>query len=141
MTKKTLAAGDPIESRCTKCRKITNHIVVAMEGEVPVKVQCNTCDGQHKYYPPAAKKKATAKKPATRTRKTADPKVAEQEEWQTRKADIEAKPATAYAMDTAFKVGSVMKHPKFGLGLVQSSLGPGKVEVLFEDGRKKMRCL
>ena len=140
MTNKAPAAGDPIESRCTKCRKITNHIIVAMDGDVPVKVQCNTCDGQHKYYPPAAKKTA-AKKPAPRTRKTADPKVAEQEEWQSLKADIEAKPAVDYAMTTAFKVGSVMKHPKFGLGVVQSSLGPGKVEVLFEDGRKKMRCL
>lgn len=134
MANKPLAVGDPIESRCTKCRKITNHIIVAITDDVPAKVQCNTCDGQHKYRPPAAPKKTT-------TRRTVDPKAAEQKEWLELKPKIEGKDAIAYSMETAFKVGSVMKHPKFGLGLVQSSLGPQKVEVLFEDGRKKMRCL
>ena len=135
MTSTTLSAGDPIESRCTKCRKITNHIIVAVKENIPVKVQCNTCEGQHKYRPPTAKKK-----PAT-TRRTVDPKLAEQKEWQKLRQEIEAKEAIAYSMETAFKVGSVMKHPVFGLGLVQNVLGPQKIEVLFESGTKKMRCL
>ena len=128
-----LAAGDPIESRCTKCRKITNHIIVAMAEGVPAKVQCNTCSGQHKYRPPTVRKK-----PAPR--RAVDPAIAEQKEWLKLQADIEAKDATTYTMETAFKVGSVMKHPMFGLGLVQGNLGPKKVEVLFEDGKRKMRC-
>ncbi len=33
-----------------------------------------------------------------------------------------------------------MQHPVFGLGFVLQSLGDGKVEVLFEDGKKKLRC-
>lgn len=134
MPSTTLAAGDPIESRCTKCRKITNHIIVAMAEDVPAKVQCNTCSGQHKYRPPTVRKK-----PATR--RTVDPKIAEQKEWLKLQSDIEAKAAINYTMETAFKVGSVMKHPDFGLGLVQGNLGPQKVEVLFEDGKRKMRCL
>ncbi len=69
-----LTPGDPIEARCTKCRKNTNHIVVAMKDDLPAKVQCNTCSGQHKYRPPTA-----PKKPAVR--RTVDPKVAEQKEW------------------------------------------------------------
>ena len=42
MQNKTLSAGDQVESRCTKCRKVTNHIVIAMTGDTPSKVQCNT---------------------------------------------------------------------------------------------------
>ena len=128
-----LVAGDPIESRCTKCRKITNHIIVAVAEGVPAKVQCNTCSGQHKYRPPTVRKK-----PAPR--RAVDPAIAEQKEWLKLQADIEAKDATTYTMETAFKVGSVMKHPMFGLGLVQGNLAPKKVEVLFEDGKRKMRC-
>ena len=134
MQSTTLSVGDPTESRCTKCRKITNHIVVAMAEGLPAKVECNTCSGQHKYRPPAVRKK-----PATR--RTVDPRIAEQKEWQKLQPDIEAKTAIDYTMKTAFKVGSVMKHPTFGLGLVQGNLGPQKVEVLFEDGKRKMRCL
>ena len=54
---------------------------------------------------------------------------------------LEDKLAVDYSMTTAFKVGTVIQHPQFGLGLVQNNVGPGKIEVLFEDGKKKMRCL
>lgn len=130
----TLSVGNPVESRCTKCRKITNHIVVAMAEGLPVKVECNTCGGQHKYRPPTVRKKPV-------TRRNLDPKAAEQKEWLKLQSDIEAKAAIDYTMETAFKVGAVMQHPTFGLGLVQGHLGPQKVEVLFEDGKRKLRCL
>jgi hypothetical protein len=133
MQSTTLSAGDPIESRCTKCRKNTNHIIVAMTDEGPAKVQCNTCGGQHKYRPPTAPKKAAV-------RRTVDPKIAEQKEWQSLRPGMDSKQATDYSMTTAFKVDSLMNHPVFGLGLVQSLAGPRKVRVLFEDGKKTMRC-
>jgi hypothetical protein len=134
MSEKKPAVGDPIESRCTKCRKITNHIIVAIVDDAPKKVQCNTCDGQHNYRPPTVRKKAAGRKPV-------DPSIAEQAEWQELRSTIEGKQAIDYSMTNSFKVGSVVKHAKFGLGLVQRSLGSQKIEVLFEDGKKKMRCL
>jgi hypothetical protein len=134
MQNATLTAGGPIEARCTKCRKITNHIIVAMADDVPAKVECNTCKGQHKYRKPAERK-------APATRRTVDPKIAQQKEWEGLRSEIESKQALGYSMETAFKVGSVMSHPVFGLGLVQAKIGPQKIEVLFEDGKKKMRCL
>jgi len=132
MPKTKMSVGDPIESRCTKCRKITNHIIVALKEDVPAKVQCNTCSGQHLYRPPTATRKTT--------RRTIDPKIAEQDEWQTLKSKIVNKAAIQYTMSTVFKVGNVMDHPSFGLGLVQKVIGEQKVEVLFEEGKKKMRC-
>lgn len=129
----TLSVSDPIEARCTKCRKNTNHIIVAMAEENPVKVQCNTCERQHKYRPPTTPKKAASKR-------TVDPKIAEKKEWQELMPSMSGKQKTEYSMTTAFKVGSLMDHPVFGVGIVQSSGGPRKVKVLFEDGLKTMRC-
>lgn len=128
-----LTAGDPLEARCTKCRKNTNHIVVAMKDGVPAKVQCNTCSGQHKYRSPTA-----PKKPAVR--RTVDPKVAEQKEWALLSPDMNNEQAVAYSMDTAYKVGGLINHSVFGVGVVQQVVGLRKVEVLFESGKKIMRC-
>jgi len=128
-----LTPGDPIEARCTKCRKITNHIVVAMKDGAPAKVQCNTCSGQHKYRSPAA-----PKKPAVR--RTVDPKAAEQKEWASLSPDMNNEQAVAYSMDTAYKVGALINHSVFGVGIVQQVVGLRKIEVLFESGKKIMRC-
>lgn len=133
MADKTLAAGDPIETRCTKCRKITNHIVIAMLDDTPAKVKCNTCEGEHKYRVPAKRKAPAVRKPV-------DPKLAEKKEWAKLQPEIENQPAKKYSMSGSFNTGETVKHPAFGLGIVQEPLGPGKIEILFEDGKKKMRC-
>ena len=133
MQSPTLSAGDPIEARCTKCRKNTGHIIVTMAEEGPGNVQCNACDRQHKYRPPTA-----AKKPSVR--KTIDPKDAERKEWELLRPNMKSEKATDYSMTDAYKVKALINHPVFGLGLVQRVVGPQKVEVLFEDGKKTMRC-
>ncbi|PLX75391.1 MAG: hypothetical protein C0615_07945 [Desulfuromonas sp.] len=132
MQNKTLSAGDQVESRCTKCRKVTNHIVIAMTGDTPSKVQCNTCEGQHKFRAPTAEPKKRA------VRKPVDPKIAEQKAWD--KLELDDTQAVAYSMDKAYKVGDVIKHKKFGLGQVQEIGGTRKIGVLFADGLKTMRC-
>lgn len=128
-----LTPGDPIEARCTKCRKNTNHIVVAMKDNMPVKVECNTCSGQHKYRPPTAPKKAAV-------RRTVDPKAAEQKEWAQLSPDMNSEQAVNYSMDSFYKVGTLIKHPEFGIGINQRVVGLRKIEVLFETGKKIMRC-
>lgn len=133
MQSSKFSVGGPIEARCTKCRKNTNHIIVAMDKEVPVKVQCNTCSGQHKYRSAAA-----VKKPAVR--RTANPKIAEQKAWEELRPSMNSEQATDYSMTTPFKIGSLMNHSVFGIGVVQELAGPRKVVVLFEDGKKTMRC-
>ena len=39
---KQLTAGDFIEARCTRCKAVTNHTIIALVGTVPVRVRCNT---------------------------------------------------------------------------------------------------
>lgn len=129
----TLSVGDSIEGRCTKCRKNTAHIIVTLVEENPGKVQCTVCNREHKYRPPTA-----ARKPAAR--RTVDPKEAERQEWQALQPTMNPAKATDYSMDATYKVNALINHPVFGLGVVQRVVGPQKIEVLFEDGRKMMRC-
>jgi len=133
MESKPLSAGDPIEARCTKCRKNTNHIVIAMVEEAPAKVQCNTCSREHKFRPPTVPKKPAA-------RKTVQPKEAERNEWELLRPGMNTAKATDYSMTDAYKVKALINHPVFGIGLVQRLAGSQKIEVLFQDGKKLMRC-
>lgn len=144
MSSKKLSAGDIIESQCTRCRAVMNHTIVAMMEERVVRVQCNTCNGVHNY-----KEKKTAKVPAGKTaaakkapsagRARKDPKAAERQEWENLRPAMQSEQALGYRMDGKYKVKDLLKHPVFGLGVVVGS-APNKIEVLFEDGKKLLRC-
>ncbi|AMV71404.1 hypothetical protein JCM30471_32430 [Desulfuromonas carbonis] len=141
MTGKTPAPGDTVEARCTRCRTLTNHTIVALVETRIARVQCNTCGGTHNFHPPAEPAKSRTK--AVRTK--AEPRVSakgkgDQLAWQ--QACSEADPASAapYAMDRSYKVGTLVNHPLFGVGIVTLLTPPNKVEILFQAGRKLLRC-
>lgn len=127
------ATGDPIQARCTKCRKNTAHFIVTMAEEGPAKVQCGSCSREHTYRPPTASKKPAVKRAVSA-------KEAERKEWETLRATMDSAKAAEYSMTGAYHVKSLINHPVFGLGIVQRVVGAQKVEVLFEEGRKTMRC-
>ena len=104
-----------------------------MVGDLPVKVQCNTCGGQHRYRP-QSKPKAPVTKRVQTTRSV------KQNEWQELKEKTAGQAAITYSMTTSFKAGDIMEHSMFGTGFVRTYFNPGKVEVLFADGVKKLRC-
>ena len=126
------SVGAVIDARCTKCAKITNHIVVAIVANKPVNVQCNTCDDTHRYRQSAASPK-TAKPAGTLP-------IVKPEEWAEFRKGMNEGAARDYDMEKEYRVGSVIRHPSFGFGLVQHHTGSRKMEVLFEAGRKIMRC-
>ncbi|HKD13940.1 MAG TPA: hypothetical protein VKE71_05270 [Candidatus Angelobacter sp.] len=41
--------GDYIDDHCSRCKRTTDHSVVAMAGEEVLKTRCRTCDSEHKY--------------------------------------------------------------------------------------------
>ena len=43
-------------------------------------------------------------------------------------------------MTESFAVGDVVEHPKFGSGVVQEVFPPDKMQILFRDGAKMLRC-
>jgi hypothetical protein len=142
MRSKELSAGDIIEARCTRCRVVTNHTIIAMVGEQPARVRCNTCGGDHNYRPPqkeaAVKKAGSAPRPAgTPAKKKVN---REQEQWQAATAEVEPGLAVPYDMERSFRVNDIVDHPVFGLGVVTAVVKPNKVEILFTGGKKNLRC-
>ncbi len=133
MQNASLSVGDPIEARCTKCRKNNEHVILIIEEEAPIKVQCGICSRQHKFRLPIAEKK-----PAVR--RVVSHRDAERKEWEGLRATNDEHKATDYCMTSAYKVKAQINHPSFGLGFVQRVAGAQKVEVLFETGKKMMRC-
>ncbi|MFZ4440354.1 MAG: hypothetical protein ACOYOS_18175, partial [Syntrophales bacterium] len=61
MNLKIRAAGDFIDSQCTKCKILTNHTIVAIEGGKVAQVKCNTCGGEHNYHAPKGEKAPTTR--------------------------------------------------------------------------------
>ncbi len=61
-----LRLGDDIDDYCVKCKRLTNHLVVAFHNSaagsppVPAKVRCRSCYHEHDYLnetPPPKKKR------------------------------------------------------------------------------------
>ena len=47
----------------------------------------------------------------------------------------------AYNMNGTFPLHSLVEHPTFGVGSVVELLPPDKMDVLFRDGMKRLRCV
>lgn len=140
-----LSAGSTIETRCTRCKGVLNHTIVAMVGEKIVRVECSTCHGVHAYHPvkapkaPAAARAAGTKAPAPRKAK-ADPEAAARAEWAELQPDMDPALAVPYDMNRPYRLKSLLSHPNFGLGIVQLLIPPNKIDVLFQAGKKRLRC-
>ena len=132
MASPKLRSGAEIEAYCTKCRLNLNHIIISVADGEPNKVQCLTCDGEHKYRPPKSKT-AKSKKKAKTPKKTKKDQAAEAAISFT---EAEIDKAKEYAFNAVFKEGEILKHPKFGTGKVVSIISANRMEVIFPEGSK-----
>lgn len=167
----SLAPGQRIEARCTRCRDVTGHVIVALVDGQVAKVECCACGSVHKYYPPEAPTRQAKARPVRvqsgrergevvleQARKTPKPKAepkpkaptrAEQQtarlqaelerQWQEALARNPATPVP-YAMSGSFVLGGLVDHPTFGVGMVLALTPPDKMEILFREGVKALRC-
>jgi len=142
MTARIPSAGDIIDAYCTRCRTLMNHTIVSMIAIRPARVQCNTCNGVHNYrkektiHP--AEKAPAAKFSGHKSRK--DSGDSARREWAILQLDRDGARASNYDMKALYKVGNLVNHHKFGLGVVKQLVGSNKVEILFEEGVKLLRC-
>ena len=126
--------GADIQARCGKCGDVW-HVIVAKVADGIAKVQCKECSAYHRYRPVAGAaaqpraRAASSRKSASASRKKPEP-VAEVVE-----PDL-SKPVKTYSIRETFEVRERIDHPKFGVGVVESSPGPGKVSVMFPGGRR-----
>lgn len=153
--------GGEIVAWCTKCRMDLMHTIVAMVDDGVKRVICKTCKGEHNFHPPKTEKPAAAKRGASGSSAGANGgapkapsaarKTALERETQAARAErerlanwekaIAGQPASAFR---AFKVsdtyeqGQLVRHSKFGDGIVARVVDRAKVEILFQDGARVM---
>jgi len=129
----TYTTGEYITAWCTKCKLELGHTIVAMVGNVPRRVKCNTCNGEHNYRTaPAASNriKSINAKRKTRSRET------KYHEYMLRLSDNRLSSAKKYTTRGSFEKDDVVEHPKFGTGIVVSVIHMNKIEIFFQDGPK-----
>jgi hypothetical protein len=128
--------GGEVDAWCSKCELTLAHTVIAMMGGRPVKVECNTCHGVHRFrgVPDGAVPRggsvamAKAARPAREKRVEID------------FADVLAtkqRAPVAYSPKRTFQVDDVVDHPTFGRGYVTVAR-PDKVEIAFRSDVKTL---
>jgi hypothetical protein len=133
----TPGVGEDIEDICTRCGD-TWHVVMAKIGDRVAKVVCKLCGSQHNYRgeknaPPATKNDwgRARRRRASRPALAAAPVPATFDP---------SKPPRGYSPKEVYHPGERVIHGTFGVGVVASAPGPGKVEVQFPGGARTLAC-
>lgn len=144
---KPLRAGGEVDSWCTKCKLVLNHRIIAMVGAQPARVECSTCSSHHNFRarapgdkaPAAGRAAASGSSRAPRSTRTpsltkaAQAAVDRERSWEKAIAGKGVNEFKAYRVDETFSEGELIRHKKFGDGVVTRILDPRKVEILFKD--------
>jgi hypothetical protein len=146
MSPKPLRAGGEVDSYCTKCRLVLNHRIIAMLGAVPKKVECSTCSSHHLYRPhppgergerPAGAPRSGVSEPkSARASHVTRAEAARQDREKTWEKATIGRAVTdfkRYNTGATFREGDLVRHSKFGDGVVTRIVDLSKVEVMFKD--------
>jgi hypothetical protein len=157
-TKKPKTGGE-IDAFCTKCKLDLTHRIIAMVGEAVKRVECKTCGSHHNYRRPKTEREARLAKlekrdeerrasassasggGGTKAERAARAEKAEREQTSAWEHAIAGKPSSAfvpYRVSLTFGQGDLVKHPKFGDGVVVRVIDQSKLEILFKDGPRMM---
>jgi hypothetical protein len=141
---KALKAGGEVDSWCTKCKLFLNHRIIAMVGGTPVRVECSTCSSHHNFRArPPGERAASPGRPSSggAPRSTRTPSVTKAQQailerermWEKAIAGKGVNEFKNYRVDELFAEGDLVRHKKFGDGVVTRIIDPKKVEILFKD--------
>ena len=125
--------GGEVDAFCTKCELTLAHTIHAVVGGRPVKVECNTCHGVHRYRDTTGR--SASARPAARgaVKVRARPEVVGFETLLGGKRTADARP---YSPKQTYAVDDVVDHPLFGRGFVSAVRDGGKVEITFRSDVK-----
>ena len=141
---KALKTGGEVDSYCTKCRMVLNHRIIAMVGPKPVRVECSTCSSHHnfrEFAPGEAPKGGSSRAAAGTSSSSSGPRPArvatvtrlEQERrdrevtWEKAIAGKAMGDFKRYNVSATFTQGELVRHSKFGDGVVTRILDANKV--------------
>jgi hypothetical protein len=146
MVKPLRVAGE-VDSWCTKCRLVLNHRIVSMKVGKAYQVECLTCRSTHLWRALAPGEKAApslgADRPARasgapRSTRAAAGAIRHVQTWEKAIAGKGMNEFKPYEVGRTFKEGDLVRHKKFGDGLVTRIIDAHKVEVLFKDEAKTL---
>ncbi|MBQ9818388.1 MAG: hypothetical protein IJM59_13125 [Proteobacteria bacterium] len=123
--------ADLIEEWCPICRDIKPHAIV--KGD---KIACASCNHEH------LRESEGTGGPVVKSLLTADDQASSENlanAWK-RLTDVETDSIRSYSIRLKLLKGDVIRHPKFGLGIVVEMTDSTKAEVLFEDGLRRLVC-
>lgn len=161
--------GDYITAKCGRCNDITGHVVMLVLDGVISKVECKACGSVHKHRESRLAKPGRAKEDgvrhvragqsreqakeigapkAPRAPASSGPKLSAakrssaklESAWQEAMVRHSAESPVPYAMAGTFAPQDFLEHPAFGRGEVLSVTPPDKMDVLFQEGVKTLRC-
>jgi hypothetical protein len=124
-----LEAGDDTDAYCGKCKLVLAHVIIAMRGKRPARVECKTCSAVHAFK---AEPPRTGARRATTRDKTAEALA----QYESLMEGRDLSRAVKYKASQEFGLEDVLDHKTFGLGLVTRVLSDQKIEVTFQGGNK-----
>ncbi len=139
---KPLRVAGEVDSWCTRCRLVLNHRIVSMKSAKAHQVECLTCRATHLWRPtPPGEKPVAAAGGGTRASATASsarvPRVSaaarHEQSWEKAISGRGVHEFKAYSVGETFQEGDLLRHKKFGDGVVTRVIDGRKVEVLFRD--------
>lgn len=137
-----LGVGGHLDAACGKCKRVTNHVVLAKLGSKPTRVECRVCHAAHAYRAPEGSTRAPARREAgkvgtAKTTKTAKVAASPEALWQDSMRRAQG-PALAYAPSAKYAAGNKLRHPTFGEGVVVRLSSQTVCEVVFSTGTVKL---
>jgi hypothetical protein len=139
---KPLKVAGEVDSWCTRCRLILNHRIVSMKAGKPHQVECLTCRSTHLWRPntpgekPAAGggERTRAAGPASaKAPRVSAAAVRHEQTWEKAISGRGVHDFKPYNVTANFHEGDLVRHKKFGDGVVTRVIDAHKVEVLFRD--------
>lgn len=127
------AVAKKIYYPCKKCGCERYQVVTSHAGPTTARLECEVCKSKSmfKLEEPKRTRSAIPKKPATKSKVAAH--VVRFQELR----DKNSERPRPYNMKTEFEVGTVLEHPKFGLGFVILTSGQA-IQVVFEDEERSL---
>ena len=126
-----LSAGDDTDAYCGKCKLVLAHVIIAMKGSRPARVECKTCHAEHAFKANAPNARAPTRRATTKNSAAAKLAV-----YEGLMEGRDLARAIKYKAGEEFRLESVLDHKTFGLGLVTRVLSDRKIEVAFKTGEK-----
>jgi hypothetical protein len=126
--------GGEVDGFCTRCEMTLAHTVIAMVDGRPVKVECNTCHGVHRFRGDLPASTGARPSRSSSGRPLRERPVTISFDEALRAKNLAA--SQRYSPRHSYQLDEVIEHPTFGLGWVSAVRDASKIEVTFRGDVK-----